>query len=367
MTATTEPATHRDRLERLCLALDAAGVEALWVEPSVSLSYLTGLDPVSVERLFGLIVRPDDDLRLVVPELLAEESKELPGEAELFVWDDARGPHQATAAALDGIDRLVIQGSLPSWSWALLRAARPGIEVDIDDELLGRLRELKDATEVDALRRSGAVTDEIVAWVGTLELGGLTEAQLAGRIQARYLELGHRPSPHGLIASGANAAMPHYVAGADPIATEALLLMDIGCAVEGYWSDITRIYFPRPLEGELASCYEIVCAAYDAAFAAARPGVACKEVDAAARTVIADAGYGDHFIHRTGHGLGLEVHEPPWITGTNERPLEVGHVFSIEPGIYLPGRFGVRYENIVHLGENGPESMNHSAREHFFG
>jgi Xaa-Pro dipeptidase len=358
--------TYRERLERLRSAMARDGVEALWIEPSVSLTYLTGLNPVSMERLFGLIVRPDGDLRLVVPELLADESKELPDEAEFFVWDDAHGPETSARTALEGFDRLAIQGSLPSWSWALLSAARPALRIELHDGVLGRLREIKDADEVDALRRSGAATDDTVAWVGSLPLDELTEAQVAGRIQGHYLEMGYRPTPEGLVASGANTAMPHYVGADERIRTERLLLLDIGCAVEGYWSDITRIYFPRPLEGELRACYEIVCAAYDAAFEAAQPGVACRDVDTAARRVIAEAGYGEHFIHRTGHGLGLEVHEPPYLTGTNEQRLEVGHVFSIEPGIYLPGRFGVRYENIVHLGEGGPESMNRAPREHFF-
>jgi Xaa-Pro aminopeptidase len=363
---TFSPETYRDRLDRLRSALGEADTEAMWVEPSVGLTYLTGLTPVSIERLFGLIVTPRDDLRLVVPELLADESKELPGEAEFFVWDDATGPERAAAAALEGIDRIAIQGSLPSWSWALLGSVRPSIEATIDDGVLGRLRELKDAQEVDALRRSGAVTDEIVEWIGSLDLGEMTEAQLAGRIQARYLELGFRPTPEGLIASGANSAMPHYIGGAERIGTDRLLLMDFGCAVDGYWSDITRIYFPRPLSGQVKECYEIVCAAHDAAFETAGPGVFCSDVDAAARKVITDAGYGDNFIHRTGHGLGMEVHEPPYLTGANDQPLEVGHVFSIEPGIYLPGRFGVRFEKIVHLGESGLESMNNSPREHFF-
>ncbi len=358
--------TYADRIERLREALGAAAVEALWVEPSVGLTYLTGLEPVSIERVFGLIVRSSGDLRVVVPELLAEESKELPTEAEFFVWDDSQGPDGATRAALEGIGRLSIQGSLPSWCWALLRTVRAGLDVDIEPGVLASLREHKDAVEVDALRRSGAVTDDMVEWVGTLDLPSMTEAQLAGRIQARYLELGHRPAPEGLIASGAHAAMPHYVGAGSPIGTDRLLLMDIGCAVDGYWSDITRMYFPTPFEGELRACYEIVCAAYDAAFAAAQPGVECREVDAAARRVITDAGYGDSFIHRTGHGLGMEVHEPPYLTGTNTQQLEIGHVFSIEPGIYLPGRFGVRYENIIHLGADGPESMNRSPREHFF-
>jgi Xaa-Pro aminopeptidase len=248
----------------------------------------------------------------------------------------------------------------------LLCAVRSGLEVDIEPGVLASLRERKDAEEVDALRRSGAVTDAMVEWVGTLDLESMTEAQLAGRIQARYLELGHRTSPEGLIASGANAAMPHYVGAGSPISIDRLLLMDIGCAVDGYWSDITRMYFPTPFEGELKACYEIVCSAYDGAFSVLKPGVECREVDAAARRVITDAGYGESFIHRTGHGLGMEVHEPPYLTGTNAQRLEVGHVFSIEPGIYLPGRLGVRFENIVHLGADGPESMNQSPREHFF-
>jgi Xaa-Pro dipeptidase len=199
-----------------------------------------------------------------------------------------------------------------------------------------------------------------------LDLENFTERQLAGKIQARYLELGHRPSPFGLVATGANTAMPHYVGGDVPINTEQLLLMDFGCAIDGYWSDITRIYFPRDLEEEVEEAYEIVCEAYEAAFDVLEPGVPCQEVDRAARKVIENAGYGDAFLHRTGHGLGLEVHEEPYLRDGNEKPLEVGHVFSVEPGIYLQERFGVRYENIVHLGAHGPEPMNLSPRKHFF-
>lgn len=354
------------RLDRLRKSMAAANLEALWVEPSVGLVYLTGLEPVSMERLFGLVVRSEGDLRLVVPELLADECDALPQPAEQFVWDDAGGPEAAAAAALAGIDRVGIQGSLPSWSWSLLRSVRPSLDVELEPGVLGALRRLKDAQEVDAIRRSGVVTDEMVAWVGTLDVSGLTEAQLAGKIQARYLEMGLKPSPHELVASGANSSMPHYVGSDELISKHCLLLMDIGCALDGYWSDITRIYFPSPLEGELKHCYEIVRAAYDAAFDVIEAGLACKDVDAAARKVITDAGYGERFIHRTGHGLGLEVHEPPYLHGASEDVLEVGHVFSIEPGIYLPGRFGVRYENIVYLGDEGPESMNHSPDLHLF-
>jgi Xaa-Pro aminopeptidase len=157
-------------------------------------------------------------------------------------------------------------------------------------------------------------------------------------------------------------------AGTDvAVDTGRLLLLDFGCAVEGYWSDVTRMYFPSDLDSEIEEAYGIVCDAYDAAFSVLEPGVPCKEIDRAAREVIEKAGYGDNFLHRTGHGLGMEVHEPPYLTGTSEQRLEVGHVFSIEPGIYVAGRFGVRYENILYLGEEGPESMNSSPRKHFFG
>lgn len=358
------PEVLGERLDRLRAALPAAGLDALWIEPSVGLTYLTGLEPVSLERLFGLVVRPEGDLLVVVPELLADECEALPQPAQLFVWDDAAGPGAAAAAALKDVARAGIQGSLPAWSWSLLRSVRPGLDVDVEPGLVAELRRRKDSEEVAAIRRSGAATDEMVAWVGTLEVTGLTEAELAGRIQARYLEMGLRPSPHGLVASGPNSAMPHHVAADGSITKDDLLLLDIGCALDGYWSDITRIYFPGSFEGEMRRCYEVVRAAYDAAFATVAPGVGCKDVDAAARGVISDAGYADRFIHRTGHGLGLEVHEPPYLHGASRDVLEVGDVFSIEPGIYLPGRFGVRYENIVHLGEEGPESMNHSPDVH---
>jgi hypothetical protein len=149
------------------------------------------------------------------------------------------GPEEATATALKGVSRLLVAGSLPVWSLRLLEKARPGMEVEQDPGILPDLRERKEAEEVELIRRSGAITDETVSWVGTLDLESMTERQLAGKIMARYLDLGHEPSPHGLVASGENAAMPHYVVGDVPIRTDRPLLMDFGCAVDGYWSDIT--------------------------------------------------------------------------------------------------------------------------------
>jgi Xaa-Pro aminopeptidase len=356
---------YQRRLGGLQEKLRERGAEALWVEPSVGLFYLTGLEPVSMERLFGLLVPAFGAPRMVVPLLLKDECEHV-DVAEQVVRGDAQGPQNATTAALEGVSRVLVQGSLPVWSLRLLETAKPDLEVEEDLGVLSGMRERKEPEEVELIRRSGTLTDESVSWVGTLDLQNLTERQLSGKIQARYLERGHRPSPFGLIATGPNTAMPHYVGGEVPIRIDQLLLMDFGCAVDGYWSDITRIYFPRDLDREIEEAYDIVCEAYEAALAILGPGVPCQEVDRVARRVIENAGYGDAFLHRTGHGLGLEVHEEPYLRDGNEKPLEVGHVFSVEPGIYVQGRFGVRYENIVHLGAGGPEPMNLSPRKHYF-
>jgi Xaa-Pro aminopeptidase len=356
---------HESRIDAVKQGLAERGLEALWVEPSVGLFYLTGLDPVSVERLFTLVIPAEGVLRLVVPLLLRDECEHI-DVAEHFVWDDGEGPDSAIERALKGLTRLHVQDSLPFWTLRNIMSVRPELDVDADPGILPGLRERKDGHEVDLIRRSGAITDETVEWVGSLHLEGMAERELAGRIQARYLEQGYKPSPYGLVASGPNAAMPHYVGGDVRIGIDKPLLMDFGGAVGGYWSDITRIYFPGELDSQIAEAYDVVCRAYDAAFRVLEPGISCHDVDHAARAVIESAGYGERFIHRTGHGLGLEVHEPPYLRAGNDQRLDVGHVFSVEPGIYVPGRFGVRYENIVHLGVDGPEAMNHSPRRHLF-
>jgi Xaa-Pro aminopeptidase len=357
-------AINRDRVSRLQEEMSRRGVEWLWIEPSVGFFYLTGLEPISMERLTGLIVPSEGALRLLVPLMLRDECASI--DAEVEAWTDGEGPEPAAGRVVKDVKRLHVQGSLPAWALMMLRSVKPELEVELDPGALSSLRERKDAHEIELIERSAAVSDEMVEWIGTIDLEGMTERALGGLIQARYLELGHRPTPDPLVASGANASMPHYSGEESPIRRDAPLLLDIGCALEGYWSDITRVYLPSHLDSEIEKAYEIVCAGYDAAFARVEPGVPCQEVDRAARTVITEAGYGDQFVHRTGHGLGLEMHEAPYIRDGNDRPLEIGHVFSIEPGIYVSGRFGVRFENIVYLSEGGPVSVNDSPRVHHF-
>jgi Xaa-Pro aminopeptidase len=214
------------------------------------------------------------------------------------------------------------------------------------------------------MRAASKKTDGIADWIETLEPAGKTEAQVASQVVRRILELGMTPHTGAIVSTGANAAMPHYAGGDVEIASDAPLLVDFGGAVEGYWSDITRMYLPAETDDEVSAAYDVVVEASQAAFRKAGPGVTCGEVDAAARSVIANAGLGDRFIHRTGHGLGLEEHEAPFIRAGDRTELKPGNVFTIEPGVYLSGRFGLRFENVVVVSEQGVESLNESPVHH---
>ena len=349
-----------DRLERLRAAMGSQGVDHLWIEPSVGFRYLTSTELMSIERLAGLLVPREGDLRVLAPDMHVEELQPLG--MEIVSWSDSAGPEAAATAILSGVGTLHIQGSLPAWAWDALATAVPTATIRLDPGALASLREIKDEDEVESLRRSGVLADAMVEWIATLDLAEVTELQLAGRIQARFLEEGARPW-EPLVATGANAAMPHYLEAGSKIDLQVPLLCDLGASLDGYWSDITRVFFPAEIDRQVADAYETVCAAYDAALATVADGVPCAEVDRAARVVIEEAGLGEAFIHRTGHGLGLDLHEPPYLTAANETPLRTGNVFSIEPGVYLPNRFGLRFENIVYLGPDGPVELNRAARE----
>ncbi|MDQ4094882.1 MAG: Xaa-Pro peptidase family protein [Actinomycetota bacterium] len=355
---------HEDRLQRLLDLMRRERIARLWVEPSVDFFYLTGIETISLERLTGLLVAGSGELRLVVPDLLVDDFAGLADRAELTTWSDAEGPRRAVGHVLRDVDLLHVQGSLPMWSYKALREARGAVDIHVDPGFIGSLRQVKSTEEINALRDSARAADEVMRWVAEQEVGGVGERILAGRIKARYLEAGHDPGGATLVASGPHSAAPHHIGDDTPIDTTQPLLTDFGGRVAGYWSDTTRVHFPAERATDLEEAWDVVCAAYDAAFAAARVGTPCREVDRAAREVIDEAGYGDRFIHRTGHGIGLDLHEPPYITATNELLLEVGHAFTIEPGIYLTGKWGLRHENVVVLTEDGPEALNASPRMH---
>jgi Xaa-Pro aminopeptidase len=340
-------------LERIRAALAAAGADALWLHPAIDFRYLTGLAPIALERPTALVILACE-LRVLAPEMLAPELA-LEG-ADVAAWSDGEGPDAAIARVLDGVTRCLIEPDLPSGIAFALRAARPGRDLALDPGVLSGLRERKAPDELEQLRAAGHEADAAMAWVAGAELDGRSERWLALELQTRFLRRAVTPYDY-VIASGPNAALPHHETGDTPIRADAPLLIDFGCAVGGYYSDMTRVHLPAE-GGEAAEAYAIVRAAHDAVIAGLEPGLPCHEADRLARDVIEAAGYGERFIHRTGHGVGLEVHEEPYLRPGNPAPLEAGHVFSVEPGIYVPGRFGVRYENLVHLGADGPELLN---------
>ena len=304
-----------------------------------------------MERPTGLVVPAAGDVRAVAPSMFAEP---LAPYAPLL-WTDDDGPEAAIAAGLRGIRRLLVGGALPAAHLFLLRDAVG--DVALDPGIVAGLRRRKTPAEIELLAEAGRRADAAVGWMGTLDLAGWSERRLAGALQAEFLRTGAEPYPP-IVASGANAALPHHETGDDPIAAGAPLLTDFGCVVDGYFSDITRVHFPAAVDGEIEEAWGLVLEAYRAAEAVAAPGVPAAEVDRAARAVFAAAGRADQFLHRIGHGLGLEIHEPPYLTGANEEPLAEGDVFSIEPGLYVPGRFGLRYENSVALTADGLRVLN---------
>ena len=227
-------------------------------------------------------------------------------------------------------------------------------------DVVGPLRMVKDAAEIDALRAAGAAADRVARQLqgGEIALVGRTEAEVSADLSARLLAEGHDKVNFAIVAAGANAASPHHHAGDRVIVEDEIVLCDFGGTMAGYCSDTTRCVFTGTPPTEVAEAYEVLHVAQQAAVAAATIGTPCEDVDRTARRIIADAGYGDQFIHRTGHGIGLEEHEDPYVVEGNERPLQAGHAFSVEPGIYVAGRWGMRLEDIVVATPDGPEPLN---------
>jgi Xaa-Pro aminopeptidase len=333
--------------------LREAGADALWVHPSVDLRYLTGLTLLSIERPCGLLILADGGLRMVVPAMLAGQVEGV----DTLEWTDAEGPEQAIAAALGDVRRCLVEPSLPYGHARLLPT-----ELEVDPGIVAALRARKAADELELLLEAGRRADAAAEWLAGQDVAGRTERELDLALQAHFLQTGSEPYGPYIVATGPHGALPHHHVGETPIAPDIPLLCDFGCAVDGYYSDTTRVYFPPEVEAEVEEAYEIVLAAYDAAERAARPGMTGAELDRVARAVFEEAGHADAVLHRTGHGVGLEIHEPPYITEGNDVPLETGNVFSIEPGFYAPGRFGLRFENLVVLEEGGARPLNASPR-----
>jgi Xaa-Pro aminopeptidase len=355
---------HAGRLTRAGRETEASGLQGLIVSPSADLMYLSGYDPPRLERLTALIVRPDRDPVLVVPELeRPRAASAIGGLAEVEIWSDGYDPYQSIARFLAADGSYGVTDSMWAAHLLGLQAAVSGAQFVRGSPVLSKLRCRKDDGEIHLLGRAARSADETFRRVIRDGLEGRTEAQVAKALSSTLVETGHDEPLFWIVGSGPNGASPHNDSGPREIREGDAVVLDFGGRLAGYCSDMTRTVSVGEPSEEVKEVHDIVRQAQEEAFQAVRPGVPAEEIDQAARAVIEAAGYGPAFIHRTGHGIGLEEHEPPYLVRGNAEPLEPGMCFSIEPGIYLEGRFGVRIEDIVAVTPDGATRLNHAERE----
>ena len=340
-------------------------VDAVLVSLGADLPWLTGYDAMPLERLTMLVVPVDDQATLVVPELEAPRVNHDPRLFEMRPWAEHEQPTELVAALVGRRTRLAVSDR--TWASHLLELERsiPQAHWRSAREVVGPLRAVKDAQEVAALRAAGAAADAVAAALmgGEIALIGRTEAEVSSDISARLRDAGHERVNFSIVGSGPNSASPHHEAGPRVIAKNEVVVCDFGGTFRlgdgvGYCSDITRTIVTGEPEAEFIELFGVLHFAQAAAVAAAVVGTPCEDVDRCGRELIAAAGYGKSFIHRIGHGIGIEEHEDPYIVAGNATPLVAGHAFSVEPGIYLRGRFGARIEDVVVATEDGPLACN---------
>ncbi|MEQ8297821.1 MAG: Xaa-Pro peptidase family protein [Nitratireductor sp.] len=363
----TEPSSNQtaDRLARLREAMRAEAADLVAIAPGSHMDWLVGFHPHPDERPCLLLVGAKKEAFLM-PVLNAEGTREHTDIA-FHTWSDDQGPKAALDEALaaigaEGAKTVVLDETMRADFALLVLDALPGATHAFTDRTLGRLRMVKDEGEIAKLKMNAEIADRAMQKAFAAIRPGMAEKDLAQVVKDHFASEGAVPS-FWIVGGGQNGAFPHHQSGDRPLAEGDAIVIDIGARKAGFPSDITRMaVVGRPPEG-YGQIHTIVEKAVQAAMKAARPGVKASAVDAAARTVIADAGYGEYFVHRTGHGMGIDGHEPPYITATADTVLEEGMVFSIEPGIYLPGRFGIRLEEIVVLRADGPEILSGLPRD----
>ncbi|MFD8607287.1 aminopeptidase P family protein [Streptomyces sp. NPDC059631] len=357
---------YRARMARAERAAADAGLAGLLVAPGPDLVWLTGYaPPAATERLTLLVLVPGRDPVLVVPTLEAPDAAQAPGAPALTLrdWTDGKDPYALTAALLDGRGRFGVSDN----AWALhllgLQQTLPGTSYAALTEALPMLRAVKDPAELDLLAAAGAAADRTFEEIRHVRFAGRREREVGADLADLLRRFGHSQVDFTIVGSGPNGADPHHEVGDRVIEHGDMVVLDFGGLKDGYGSDTTRtVHVGEPTDEE-RRVHDVVREAQEAGFAAVRPGAACQDVDRAARAVIAEAGYGEYFIHRTGHGIGVTTHEPPYMIEGERQPLVPGMCFSVEPGIYLPGRFGVRIEDIVTVTADGGRRLNDTTRE----
>jgi Xaa-Pro aminopeptidase len=349
-----------DRVERVRGEMDRQGVDVLLLSVGPDLPYLTGYEAVPLERLTMLVLPRHGEATLVVPRL---EAPRVVGQPDVFTiepWNETDDPIELVATLTKGASVAAIGDH--TWARFLvdLLSALPATTFRRASTVVSPIRSRKDDAEIAALRAAGAAADRVAVQLqaGDIPMVGRTEADVSADISRRLLAEGHQRVNFAIVGSGPNGASPHHSAGDRVLQRGDLVVCDFGGRMDGYCSDITRTVALGWAPAEAVDAYAVLREAQQAAVAAAVVGTPCEEVDAVARRIITAGGFGDRFIHRTGHGIGMEEHEDPYIVSGNDLPLAPGHAFSVEPGIYTPGRWGMRLEDIVVATPHGPEPLN---------
>ena len=373
MTTTQPPApapfTTEDyaaRMRRVVADATEAGLDGLLITPGPDLVWLTGYRPTAItERLTVLVLAPDREPTLLVPSLERPDAEDAVGAPSLAIvdWADGEDPF---ARAADYLSPTATMGIADS-AWAMhllgLQDAVPGSSYRSLTQSLPMLRAVKDANEIARLAAAGAAADATYEQILGVRFAGRKETDVAADLARLLRDFGHEQVDFTVVGSGPNGANPHHEAGDRTIEVGDAIVLDFGGLMDGYGSDTSRTVCVGEPSADVRAVHEIVRLAQQAGVEAVRPGVACQDIDRAARSVITDAGYGEQFIHRTGHGIGTTTHEPPYMIEGEEQPLVPGMCFSVEPGIYLAGQFGVRIEDIVTVTETGGLRLNNTERD----
>ncbi len=353
------------RLDKMHAIMSQRGIDVMLLSVGADLPYFCGYEAMPLERLTMLVVPVDTQPCLVVPRLEAPRVQQRGDLFDVVAWDETDDPIAIVAERVGKCRH----GAIGDQTWAGflvdLVKSLPGVTWSRASEVTAPIRSVKEPREIERLREAGAAVDRIAARLqsGEIELVGRTEAQVSNEIGRQILEEGHDRVNFAIVAAGANAASPHHEPGSRVIRAGEVVLCDFGGTMigsdgVGYCSDITRCVYTGQPPTEFSELYGVLFEAQAAAVASVEVGIAAQEVDRVARRIITGAGFGEHFVHRTGHGIGTEAHEDPYIVEGNVEPLVAGNAFSIEPGIYLGGRWGARIEDIVVASSTGADALN---------
>ncbi len=355
-----------DRVVKAQGLLAKLDCDLLVLFPSSNMLYLSGFYDEPMERMLFFILPREGSPVFLAPELYERQIKEESSFADVRIWKDSEDPTKLLKRTVAELAPEAAKVLVDDGMWAvfllMLREVLSEADFSLASRILKPLRMQKTPDEISFLEEAGAIADEAFEEVIRLDIEGMAELALASALEEAMKDKGaDKIAFETLVASGPNGALPHHRAGKRRIEHGDVVILDYGCKIQGYCSDITRTIVCEKATKEIQTVYEIVNNAQEKAVQAVSPGAAAQTVDRTAREEIAKAGYGESFIHRTGHGIGLEVHEEPYITEGNALELQEGMAFSVEPGIYLPGHFGVRIEDIVVVTQTGSKRMNRSA------